>query len=288
MANTTTVLIGGWNAFSEARGLTTKEAPETFGWMSESDDIFYSDARAALDATPGAREFLRSLKPDASHRSPIIDAVQDKMSPLHSGASSSCLIGSYRAALKNWDAWVLATKKDKILRDYKKKQIDFISLITFYNHLVHIGTPVTDEAGFKATMEKTGVTFSDGEKPVNVAWDDGGVLKTITILLDEMRSMKAEEDAKWRAKRLKERIEYLEWNYKHPSRWFWPGEGHPSYSITVEEMTEMERIHPAYRSHIALVCTHLYSMGHKAGWIRTPETEAALQARLVDLGIAKK
>ena len=288
MANTTTILLGGWTAFSEARGLTTKEEPETFGWMSEDDAFWYQDMRAALDATPGARDFLRSLKPDESHRSSIIDALEGKMSPLHSGASSSSLIGGYRGALRDWNRWVSDFKRDTLMRDYKKKQIDFISLITFYNGLVHTKPVVTDEAGFKGVMEKMGLIFSDGEKPVNVTWDEGKALQTINDLLDEMRSMKVEDDAKWRVKRLKQRIEYLEWNLKHPSRWFWAGESHPSYSITAEEITEMERLHPGYRSHIALVCTHLYSMGHKARWIRSPETEADLEARLIDLGIAKK
>jgi hypothetical protein len=288
MANTSTIILGGLTAFSEARGLTTKEEPETFGWMSEGDAFWYQDMCRALDATPGARDFLRSLKPDESHRSPIIDALEGKMSPLHSGASSSSLIGGYRGALCDWNRWVSEFKRDTLMRDYKKKQIDFISLIAFYNHLVHANPAVTDEAGFKGAMEKTGLIFSDGEKPVSVAWDEGNALQILNALLDEMRSMKAEEDAKWRVKRLKERIEYLEWNLKHPSRWFWAGESHPSYSITAEEMTEMERLHPGYRSHIALVCTHLYSMGHKAGWMRSPENSIALDARLVELGIAKK
>jgi hypothetical protein len=169
MAKQSTILLGGWAAFSEARGLSRKEEPETFGWMSEENVFFYNDARAALDATPGSREFLRSLKPEESSRGPISDAVQEKMSPMHSGASMSCLIGCYRAALRDWDGWVFASKKDRLLCEYKQKQIDFTSLIIFHNHLVHIGTPVADDEGFKQAMEKARVVFSDGEKPVDVS-----------------------------------------------------------------------------------------------------------------------
>jgi hypothetical protein len=280
------ILIGGWTVFSEARGLTKKEEPETFGWMSEENVFFYNDARAALDATPGAREFLRSLKPDDSHRSPIVDAVLDKMSGYHSGASISSLLACYRAALKDWDGWVLASKKDRLLREYKLKQIDFISLITFQNHLIYIGTPVADDEGFKAAMEKARVFFSDGEKQVDVAWDGGAALEIVTTLLDELRAMREEEDAKWKAKRLRERVEYLEWNFKHPSRWFWPGEQHPRYCIRPDEMAEMERLHPGYRRHIDLICDHINHLGHTAGWALSPENNEALIKRLKELGIA--
>ncbi len=257
MAKQSTILLGGWAAFSEARGLFKKEEPETFGWMSEENVFFYNDARAALDATPGSREFLRSLKPEDPSRGAISDAVQEKMSPMHSGASMSCLIGCYRAALRDWDAWVSASKKDRLLREYRQKQIDFISLICFRNHLVYADNPVSDDEGLKAAMEKARVTFSDGEKPVEVAWDGGAALSIVTTLLDELRGIREEEDAKWKAKRLRERVEYLEWNFKHPCRWFWPGEQHPRYSIKPDEMAEMERLHPGCRRHIDLICQEI-------------------------------
>jgi hypothetical protein len=285
MAKQRTILIGGWKSFSEARGLTKKEEPETFGWMSGDNTFFYNDARTALDATPGAREFLRSLKPEESSCSPIVDAVLDRMSPLHSGASMSSLIGCYRAALRDWDAWVLATKNRELLGEYKEKQIDFISLICFHNHLVHIGTPVTDDEGFKAAMENAKVIFSDGEKPVEVAWDGGAALRIVATLLSELRVMREEEDAKWKAKRLRERVEYLEWNFKHPCRWFWPGEQHPRYSIKPDEMAEMERLHPGYRHHIELVCEHMNQLCYKAGWAWSPENNVALIKHLREMGI---
>jgi hypothetical protein len=265
--------------------LTKKEEPETFDWMSEENAFFYKDARAALDATPGSREFLRSLKPEDSSRGPIVDAVMDKMSSSHSGASISCLIGCYRAALKDWDGWVLATKKDRLLRQYREKQIDFISLNNFYCHLVYVGTPVSNDEGLKAAMEKARVVFSDGEKPVEVAWDDGAALRMVTTLLDELRVMREEEEAKWKAKQLKEEVEYLEWNLKHPSRWFWSEGRHPRYSIRPDEMAEMERLHPGYRRHIDLVCGHINRMGRRAGVAWSPENSAALDVRLRELGI---
>ena len=286
MAKQQTILLSGWPAFSEARGLMKKEDPESFGWMSQDEAFWYEDMRAALDATPGAREFLRSLKPDDSHRSAIIDSLESKMSAAHSGASSSCLVGGYRGALKDWDRWVSEFKRDKLLREYKLKQIDFISLICFRNQLIYNGTPVADEAGFKAAMEKANVIFSDGEKPVELAWDDGAALRNVETLLDELRAMSEEEKAKWAARRFKERVEYLEFNLKAPVRWFWPGEQHPRYSIRPEEMAEMERLHPGYRRHIDLVCDHINQLGYKAGWARSPENNAALIKRLRELGIA--
>ena len=284
MTKQSTILLGGWAAFSEARGLSKKEEPETFGWMSEENVFFYNDARAALDATPGSREFLRSLKPEDPSRGPIVDAVQDKMSPMHSGASMSCLIACYRAALRDWDAWVSASKKDRLLREYRQKQIDFISLIIFHNQLVHIGTPVSNDEGLKVAMEKARVSFSDGEKPVEVTWGEGA-LDIVVTLLDELRLRREEEEAKSAARRLKEEVEYLEWNYKNPSRWFWTKDRHPRYSIRDDEMAEMERLHPGYRRHIDLICAHINNMGIRAHVQWSPENSETLDARLRQLGI---
>lgn len=285
MAKQQTILLGGWPAFSEARGLTKKEEPETFRWMSEEEAFWYQDMRGALDATPGAREFLRSLKPDESHRNPIIDTVESKMSAYHSGASSSSLVGGYRGALKDWDRWVLEFKRDKLMREYKQKQIDFISLMCFHNQLVYIQTPVADDEGFKAAMEKAGVSFSDGEKTVEVAWDGGGALRTVVTLLDELSEMRKEEQAKWAARRLKENVEYLEWNLKHPSRWFWTKDRHPRYDTREDEIAEMERLHPGYRRHIDLVCQHINHLGIRAHVQWSPENSETLDARLRQLGI---
>jgi len=282
-----TILVGGWTAFSDARGLKKKEAPEDFNWMSPDQAFFYNDMRAALDATPGSREFLRSLKPEDPHRGSIMDSVENKLSPSHSGASSSSLLSCYRAALKDWDGWVFACKKDRLLREYKAKQIDFISLNTFYCHLVYVGTPVSDEEGFKAAMERAQVTFSDGEKPVELRWDDGAVIKMVTTLLEELTVMRDAEEAKWKARRLKEQVEYLEWNLKHPSRWFWSRDSHPRYSIRPDEMAEMERLHPGYRHHIDLVCDHLNRLGLRAGWTWSKENSELLDTRLKELKIAE-
>jgi hypothetical protein len=286
MSKQSTILLGGWAAFSEARGLSKKEEPETFDWMSEENVFFYNDARAALDATPGSREFFRSLKPEESSRGPISDAVQEKMSPMHSGASMSCLIGCYRAALRDWDSWVFASKKHRLLCEYKEKQIDSMSLISFHNQLVYISPPVADDEGLKKAMEKMRVVFSDGEKPVEVAWDGGAALRTVVTLLDELRGIREEEQAKWKAKELKEQVQSLEWNLKHPSRWFWSRDSHPRYSIRPDEMAEMERLHPGYRYHIDLVCDHLNRLGLRAGWTWSEENSELLDARLKELKIA--
>ena len=285
MAKQNTILIGGWKTFSEARGLTKKEDPESFGWMSQDEAFWYEDMRAALDATPGAREFLRSLKPDDSHRSAIIDSLESKMSAAHSGASSSCLVGGYRGALRDWDSWVSEFKRNKLMREYNQKQIDSTSLIIFHNQLVHIGTPVSNDEGLKMAMEKARVSFSDGEKPVEVAWGEGA-LDIVVTLLDELRLTREEEEAKSAARRLKQEVEYLEWNYKHPSRWFWSKERHPRYSIKPDEMAEMERLHPGYRRHIDLVCHHINHMGIRAHVAWSPENAEALNNRLRELGIA--
>jgi hypothetical protein len=206
------------------------------------------------------------------------------MSAAHSGASSSCLVGGYRGALRDWDRWVSEFKRDKLMREYKQKQIDSTSLIIFHNQLVHIGTPVSNDEGLKVAMEKARVCFSDGEKPVELAWGEGA-LDIVVTLLDELRLRREEEEAKSAARRLKEEVEYLEWNYKNPSRWFWTKDRHPRYSIKPDEMAEMERLHPGYRRHMDLVCAHINHMGIRAQVQWSPENSAALVKRLEQLGI---
>jgi hypothetical protein len=242
--------------------------------------------RAALDATPGSREFLRSLKPEDYSRGAIVDALQEKMSSAHSGASMSCLIGSYRAALNDWDNWVLQTKRRQLLDVYKKRQIDFNQLIIFYNNLVHSNPVVSDDEDFKKAMEKCRVVFVDeSDSPVEISWESGEPLNIVEAILAEHRTFQEEEAARLRKQRLKERIEYLEWNLKHPSRWFWSHDQHPTYSITAEELAEMERLHPGYRNHIARVCTHIGSLGWRAGTVWSVENAEALDARLRQLEI---
>jgi hypothetical protein len=276
------ILIGGWPVYSHALGLNKKEILEDFAWMPDADKFFYTDMRVALDATPGSREFLLSLKPDESHRGPIADAIQDKVSPLHSGSSSSALVGSYRAALRDWDAWVLATKRNTLMRKYKAEQIDFYSLIVFYNTLKF---SVSSDEKYQEALQTLSVTFTDGEKPIPVSWENGDALAIVTTILAEQRAQKAEEDEQWRKRRFQERIQYLEFNFKAPCRWFWSGESHPQYSITPEEMAEMEKRRPGYRAHIDLVCRHLHSFGHRAGWKWDSEMNTRLNASLMEVGI---
>ena len=281
-STSTKILIGGWSAYSQAMSLDKKETPEDFSWMSDDDNFFYTDMRAALDATPGSREFLSSLQPDDSHRGSISNAIQDKMSPFHSGASSSALVGSYRAAIRDWDAWVLATKRNIIMRKYKTEQIDFYSLIAFFNVLK---SSISSEEKYEEALQTRSITFSDGEKPVAVSWQNGDALAILSTILAEQRMQKAEEDKQFRKRRFQERIEYREFNFKVPCRWFWPGESDPQYSITPEEMAEMEKSHPGYRGHIDLICRHLHRFGHRAGWKWDSEINTRLNASLVEVGI---
>lgn len=281
-ASNNKILTGGWTVYSQAMGLHKKEVPEDFSWMSESDNLFYSDVRAALDATPGSREFLLSLKPDESHSGFIASAIQDKMSPLHSGSSSSAIVSCYRTALHDWDSWVLATKRNTLMRKYKAEQIEFNSLIAFYNTLKF---KVSSEEKYQEALQTLSITFTDGEKPVSVSWENGEATAIVETILAEQRAQKAEEDEQWRKRRFQERIQYLEFNFKAPCRWFWSGEQHPRYSITREEMAEMEKRHPGYTLHIDLICNNLHRIGHKAGWKQDSETNTRINASLVKLGI---
>jgi hypothetical protein len=168
------------------------------------------------------------------------------------------------------------------MRKYKAEQMDFYTLIAFFNVLKF---SVSSEEKYQEALQTRSITFSDGEKPVDVSWENGNALAIVATILAEQQKQKAEEDEQWRKRRFQQRIQYLEFNFKAPCRWFWSGESHPQYSITPEEMAEMEKRHPGYRAHIDLVCRHLHRFGHRAGWKWDSEINTRLNASLMEVGI---
>ena len=279
-----TILLGGWPFFSEAAGLNEKEEPETFDWMNKrQEEAYYEDMRQALDKVPGCREYLRSLNPTDRHNDPLVNSLYDALAdgPNHSGASFGCLVGSYRHALWDWDGFVLAQKEHIIMGYYKARQIQPDKLRWFLNDTYHT-FGMTEAETIVKNMADHNVEFSDESVPTS--WAD---LKAITNpLMTEFRLQKEAEEAKAAERRFKNRIERLEFNLKHPSRWFWPrGEGNPRYCITEQEMAAMEAKHPGYGAHIKKVCQELDLAG---GPIRDPWSAAAadaLEAKLIAKGL---
>ena len=280
-------MLSGWPVFSEAAGLNEKEAPETFEWMtafhSQAD---YEDMRQALDNVPGSRDYLRSLKPTDSHDGPIVNALCDALEngSNHSGASFSCLVGSYRHALRDWDDFVLAQKERIIRGYYRGRQIKPDRLRWFLTDTYHT-FGMTEAETIVKNMAEHNVTFSDESVPTT--WAD---LKAITNpLMTEFRLQKEAEEAKAAESLFKERITRLEFNLQHPCRWFFcaaNGEGNPRYCITDQEKAAMEAKHPGYGSHIDKVCAQLESVGGPIykSWPSSEEAEA-LNAILVAEGI---
>jgi hypothetical protein len=285
-SNNNTILLGGWAAFSALHGLTQKELPETFGWMKKDQVIWYEDLRISLDLVPGSREYLRSLKPDERHDAPIIREVENKMSSAHSGASSSSLLGSYRAALGDWDGWVAQIKHTILRSRYRDEQIDLYCLVRFQRAL---NDPNMGPEHYQLLLKDANIHFLDEGKSVHIGWGHNGkelkgMLKTIA---EEIRAFKAEDEANWENVDFEEHIQELECNLKDPQRWFWPGEPSPCSSITAEMMDEMETRHPGYREHIALVCTHLNNFGFRAGVKWSLEYQRTINEQLRALGILR-
>ena len=276
-----TILIGGFAVFSEAAGLYVKEEPETFGWLS--DKAYYEDMRQALDRVAGSREYLRSLNPREPHNSPLIEDIYAALEdgPNHSGASFSGLVASYRAALRDWDQFVTSQKRRVITANYKGSQVNPDRLRWFLNDTYHT-FGMTEAEGIVKNLSEHKLTFSDGSSPKS--WAE---LKALTNpLMTEFRLSQEASDAEAVQLTFDCRIDVLEWNYNHPSRWFWPGEADPRQSITREEMAAMELLHPGYSEHIRKVCAELTNTGVINRW--DVDEANAFQARLVSLGIAKE
>jgi hypothetical protein len=173
----------------------------------------------------------------------------------------------------------LSHKRRIIADEYRTSQVGPDRLRWFLNDTYHtFGIPEAE--GIVQNMSEHKLTFSDGSIPKS--WAE---LKELTNpLMTEFRLKKEADDLEAERMAFERRIERLEWNYNHPSRWFWPGEDDPHTSITPQEMSTMESLHPGYTEHIRKVCAELENTGIIQTW--NIDATSAFQARLVSLGIA--
>jgi len=258
------IIVGGWAAFAESNGLNKKEQVENFDWIHpEGDQFYYNDVRGALDRVEGSREWLRNYMFDEDNEKHPYNCemghrLSREVTDLHSGASFSCLMNSYRRALNDWDGFVFNTKRVRMLREFKNQQIDTYSVSTILwlcNSCLNEKDPVElakREEEIISRAAKFGFTGNVQE------------IQTVLKQIREDQVIIANEDMRNRVdsdhRDLMESIIFL---YQHPIRWFDTPSGcslrpvHPT-RITKLAMAEMEAKNPGYSKHIENV---LVAMG---------------------------
>jgi len=244
-----TIYVGGWARFREESGVTKKEPMEEFSWMGSAASD-YEDCRDALARVKGAREYIKTYvaaEEGINFNDPL--GMQIELHSLHSGASATGMLWSYKNLLNHWDSWVLAQKERVAYQEYTKiqaKEGDITMLYWSSEQLMggNRGRFPVDEDEFLQRAQKFGL--------------QGGVQDFYPILkhlyLENMARMalQAQEQKKQQHAML---IDGLKWKYKHPIRWFDTPYGStimpttPQF-ITPEALEEMEGLYPGYRKHI--------------------------------------
>lgn len=251
------ILPGGWKLFAEENGVNKKEPMETFDWMSE-DSFMYNDCRDALASVEGAKEWLKTYTATKGKPSFLDEmGMSIPLSRLHSGASASSMLWTYKFLLNNWDTFVYNTKKRCAVEKYR----DLIPPRYVYNRLIYLCNE------YKESHSST--TFNE----IQHLWATyGGTEKTveeihaiITPLLEELvifdeEKRKAQEESNHHSM-----MGCVEFHYEHPMRWFDTRDGstlspsHPS-RIPARVMDEMESMYPGYKEHIRKVTIAIQSL----------------------------
>ena len=254
---TNKIIPGGWKLFAEEYGVNKKEPMETFDWMSE-DNFMYNDCRDALASVEGAKEWLKTYTATKGKPSFLDEmGMSIPLSSLHSGASASCMLWSYKFLLNNWDTFVYNNKKRCAVEKYR----DIIPPRYVYNQLIYLCDEYK-ESNSSTTfneIQKLWATYSGTEKTVEE------IHAIVTPLLEELvifdeEKRKAQEESNHRSM-----MGCVEFHYEHPMRWFDTRDGstlspsHPS-KIPARVMDEMESMYPGYKEHIRKVTTAIQTL----------------------------
>lgn len=135
------ITLGGWPAFSQERGVSSKEVQETFDWLPldgtyfypKSDRYYLEDCRGALDRVEGAREWLKAYE-GVFDSGEMLSLIAAEMSHDHSGSSIVSTLQTYRSLLNDWDDWVYKHKRCTALKAYRAQQPPLMLLEVMINN----------------------------------------------------------------------------------------------------------------------------------------------------------
>jgi hypothetical protein len=248
---TSRTLLPVWDVYKQGLNLDVKEPLENFDWMGEdSDKNEYLGAKAALDSTPGSREYLKDYPEARRGISSFHDSFGFKLlckfGSHHSGASVVCLARMYQRLLNDWDGFVLAQKTRMARAAYLAKQLEMSDLWRYSNTRTMLSADKVNP-----------ILLNEYREKYKVSYDDSTMIQMLDALIDEKAADRLEEQNKVAREVLEGRIQVLDHHYEHPSRWNDSPSGSALFgsprNITEEMFVEMEKKYPNYRAHIAAV-----------------------------------
>jgi len=289
------IYIGGLEQFYQDSGANRSEPQESFEWMgtqpilnlndlwskdasgnplpatfgTNSDRNFYEDCRDALAKVEGACEYLKNYTTPPGAR-PFNDEIgnQIQLSDRHSGGSWSGILWSYQQLLNDWNGWVLTYKRNKATSIYLQVFPRYMVTDLYHDIREFMNPDGTQNMHYYlATHENT-------QRIINKAASYGLHNKTLVEIYaitkqvyEENLMMIQKEHNDWKEEEHQSLMRCLEFHFEHPVRWLDTPQGShlnpisPKY-ITERAMTEMEQLHPGYRSHIEAVksaCMFFYT-----------------------------
>jgi hypothetical protein len=245
----TRTLLPVWNVYKQGLNLDVKEPLENFDWMGEdSDKNEYLAAKAALDSTPGSREYLKDYPPPKRGTSSFADSfggsLLSKFGSHHSGASVVCLARMYQLLLNDWDGFVLGQKTRAARDNYLEKQLEMSDLWRYSNTRMML-----------STVRVNPMLLNEYREKYKISYDDDTMIQMLDALINEKDIDRLEEQNTVSREIFEGRIQVLEHHYEYPARWNDSPSGSVLFgsprNITEEMFVQMEKKYPNYRAHIA-------------------------------------
>lgn len=249
MSNRT--LLPPWSEYKMSLNIDAKEPFETFDWMdNQSDASDLKIVKDVLDATPGAREYLRDYPEPVRNKSSFSDPFGLKLLStfdIHkTGVSVILLARMYQNAMNNWEEFVLAQKTSYAKIDYEKSQLAMEDLWKYGN----TRTMVSPHQVNPTLLNEYRIKY-------NIKYDNDTMIRIFDKILKEQAAERLEKQRERDNDIFKEQIHVLEQHYEHPSRWKDSPYGSlllgSPKNITPDMFLEMENKYPNYRAHIARV-----------------------------------
>lgn len=235
-----------------------KEPLETFEWLSPSDRDDYEQARDALDATPGSREYLKDYV-CPKNSIPFSDPMGKHLIVsfgLNSLLSAQRLAWNYRFALNDWDSFVFSEKDTQGRKVYDHAQLNYDDIHDYDFARSDIGKLRFSHYDYSFKAERR---YNDAIEKIRRDYALTFSKQVTAHMLDELLQEIREENTA-RVKKDAEdefnfKISVLKHHYEFPNRWYDDSKGSKLFgspeNITREMYDIMEKIHPGYRLHIA-------------------------------------
>jgi hypothetical protein len=304
----TTKMLRSWYAYSEEKEIDKKEPVETFDWdplpMCNRKEM--KDLCVALDAVEGSRDWLKNVVYKKKGRT-FEGEMENKIvaalpRDAHSGASWSCLLGTYKNCLRDWDLFVSRTKRLGARREYLAGVAEGSSVLASVLHSLCMqwdvakkevreikygagsSTPLESASPLEAAMTKVEALDTEIRKRAgeyNVSFRTIPEYKALFQEIEEGLSLLGKEiDHERREEQHREMIGSLEFLYEVPFRWLDTPNGcslqpgNPNH-VPARAIAEMEKMYPGYTEHLDCVKK---ALAWFARWSQRQQYEASRES----------